>query len=819
MSDDLSRRILANAEAVLLPALKDCEVQGEELVARNPRREDRNLGSFRLNLDTGAWADFALDGVRGADPVSWLAYVRDTTPAEARDYAQRQLTALGAAEVRPPGAAKATESSEADRAVESEALVPVPQGAGNPPIPDRFGYASKEYRYRGADGALLLIVRRYDTEDGGKQVVAWTYRAPGQWEPKKPPKPWPLYGLEALAKDPDGLILLTEGEKAADAAGRLLPGIGVTTLNGSGSAEDADLGPLAGRDVVLLPDADEPGRKYAVTLLSRLKGKVRSLRIMDVWSLGWTEGADVADCDSLPEGWLGQAMDADAWLEDHPEDAAKVAEDAAAAELEARVEELARLDPMVYELRRADAAAGLGVRASALDKWVYAKRAELFPPEDSDQGTTLVLEDPEPWHEPVDGEPLADAVREVLTRHCVLPEAAAEALVLFVFHTWCLGAADVSPHLVLVSPVKRSGKTTALATMAELVSKPLRAEDATTAALFRAVEAAEPTLLIDEADAFARGDEQLRGLLNSSFQRGGGVLRVVGEDLEVRRFKTFSCSLLASIGDLPATIMDRALVVRMKRKAHGEAVAKFRRADRAACLPLRRKLRRWAQDNLEVLPEVRVQFPPCLNDREEDAWEPLLQIAAHLGPRWAELGRRTARTLACAEESSDHGDHGLDLLADVRSLVLPLGVDKVTSEYLRYELGALEGRPWASLTDRGLISQLDLARLLRPFEIRPTMLRVDHRTAKRPEQTKPTYRGFRVEQFTDAWARYLGPYTPDAPDPSSPKAPQKAVTPVTPVTPDTKPGGKTATRPETVTPVTPVTGVTGSGGPLGGCPT
>jgi hypothetical protein len=40
-----------------------------------PRRADRNLGSFRVRLDTGRWADFALSDARGGDLISLLAYL------------------------------------------------------------------------------------------------------------------------------------------------------------------------------------------------------------------------------------------------------------------------------------------------------------------------------------------------------------------------------------------------------------------------------------------------------------------------------------------------------------------------------------------------------------------------------------------------------------------------------------------------------------------------------------------------------------------------------------------------------------------------
>ena len=87
------KRINAAALAVL-PALlqrwlPDGRVVGNEFVARNPRRVDRHLGSFRINLSTGRWADFAID-VRGGDVVSLAAYLADLSQGEAA----RRLAAM-----------------------------------------------------------------------------------------------------------------------------------------------------------------------------------------------------------------------------------------------------------------------------------------------------------------------------------------------------------------------------------------------------------------------------------------------------------------------------------------------------------------------------------------------------------------------------------------------------------------------------------------------------------------------------------------------------------------------------------------------------
>jgi hypothetical protein len=57
--------------------------EGREWVALNPRRADRHLGSFRIRLDIGVWADFALPDARGRDLISLLAYVLNISMRDA----------------------------------------------------------------------------------------------------------------------------------------------------------------------------------------------------------------------------------------------------------------------------------------------------------------------------------------------------------------------------------------------------------------------------------------------------------------------------------------------------------------------------------------------------------------------------------------------------------------------------------------------------------------------------------------------------------------------------------------------------------------
>lgn len=78
----VNRLALANATAVVRGLLSEGRLEGHEYIARNPLRRDRRLGSFKVNVSTGRWADFAT-GDGGGDLVSLAAFVSGLTQREA----------------------------------------------------------------------------------------------------------------------------------------------------------------------------------------------------------------------------------------------------------------------------------------------------------------------------------------------------------------------------------------------------------------------------------------------------------------------------------------------------------------------------------------------------------------------------------------------------------------------------------------------------------------------------------------------------------------------------------------------------------------
>ena len=79
----IAKAALANAGRIVPALLPHGRREGREWTALNPRRADRHLGSFRVRLDAGLWADFALNDVRGGDLISLTAYVSSISQKEA----------------------------------------------------------------------------------------------------------------------------------------------------------------------------------------------------------------------------------------------------------------------------------------------------------------------------------------------------------------------------------------------------------------------------------------------------------------------------------------------------------------------------------------------------------------------------------------------------------------------------------------------------------------------------------------------------------------------------------------------------------------
>lgn len=365
---------------------------------------------------------------------------------------------------------------------------------------------------------------------------------------------------------------------------------------------------------------------------------------------------------------------------------------------------------------------------------------------------------------PVALAPLLDEVQTFIRRYVVLTTVQAIAITLWVLHTWAIEAAEATPYLSITSAEKRSGKTRLLEVLELLVFRPWQTGRVSAAALVRTIERKTPTLLLDEADAAFKREreyvEAIRGVLNDGYRRGKKATLCIPPKWEPADFSVFCPKAIASIGRLPDTLMDRSIVINLKRRAPGEPVARFRwREARGQATPLREELGRWGAATVDGLTEARPEMPSELDDRATDGWEPLLAIADAAGRDWPEPARRAAQALSVGD-SRDDDSLGVRLLADIRT-VFQGSVERLASAELVQSLVAMEEAPWGDLRGRSLDTR-GLARRLRPYEIRPHNVRLqDGRQAK----------GYEAADFTDAWARYI----PQISVPSVPSVPNEPV--------------------------------------------
>jgi hypothetical protein len=344
-------------------------------------------------------------------------------------------------------------------------------------------------------------------------------------------------------------------------------------------------------------------------------------------------------------------------------------------------------------------------------------------------------------------------------RYVVLPtDHAATAVALWVAHTWALDGAHATPYMLVVSPQKRSGKSRLLEILGLLVRTPWYIAAASEAAMFRKISAERPTLLLDEIDAIfgaaTERTEPLRAVLNAGNRPGAAVARCVGDgaNQQVVDFSVYCAKVLAGIdtGRVPDTIVDRSIRIAMKRKTQAEPVARFRHryADEET-RPIREAAEAWGAAHAAELLEADPDAPTGLNDRAEEAWEPLFAIADLAGGEWPEKARAAALDLA--GEDVDEPDLGGRLLAKLREIFANVEVLSTTDILAAVnedaELPFGGWRRGDGLDPRGL------SRLLKPYAIRPRTVRFDTATAK----------GYRREQFEEAFARYLAPPTRKSP--------------------------------------------------------
>jgi Protein of unknown function (DUF3631) len=355
-------------------------------------------------------------------------------------------------------------------------------------------------------------------------------------------------------------------------------------------------------------------------------------------------------------------------------------------------------------------------------------------------------------HDGRQGDRVLKQVYDLLGRFVSYPDEESR-----VAHTlWCVHAHLMhlwtsTPRLAFLSAELASGKSRALEITSLLVPNAVLAVNMSPAYLFRRVGEREGavTILFDEIDTVfgpkAKENEEIRGLLNAGHRRGAIAGRCVmrGKTVETEDCPAYAALAVAGLGWLPDTLMSRSIVIRMRRRAADERVEPYRpRLHDPQGAAVRHQIETWAKTLTEIDLDS-INLPPAVEDRDADCWEPLLAVAEAAGGDWPERARAAAVLLVVAGKDRE-ASLGVRLLTDVQQAFTDT-IGLSTKELLR-RLIEIPESPWGDIRGKPL-DERGLAHRLRQYEIKSRQIRIGETTMK----------GYRREDFADAWRRYVHP--------------------------------------------------------------
>ena len=206
--------------------------------------------------------------------------------------------------------------------------------------------------------------------------------------------------------------------------------------------------------------------------------------------------------------------------------------------------------------------------------------------------------------------------------------------------------------------------------------------------------------------------------------------------------KKYSCwcpKVIAMIGQVPDTIADRSIVVKMSRKLVSETCAPLAEL---YTVTIKSKCARFAADNSQSIAGTAKIRGEGLNDRAADTFDPLYVIARLAGPEWEAKLHAAALALTFSAQAVSFGN---ELLLDIFSIFLISDKEKLFSRNLAHTLrDGVSGMKSFALK-YSAINEYRISQILRPYGIKPVAIRIGSEVNK----------GYRVEDFHEAIKRYI----------------------------------------------------------------
>lgn len=323
----------------------------------------------------------------------------------------------------------------------------------------------------------------------------------------------------------------------------------------------------------------------------------------------------------------------------------------------------------------------------------------------------------------------------------------ADAIAVWLMGTYLMDHWSRFPKLLIVSPERECGKTTALQAIELFAPNASFASSITPSAIYRLIEQETPTLLIDEADLTLKHSEELQAIVNAGHTRRGAK-KIISRKLSSGNWEPVEMSLwcpqvIAGIGEFPDTLTSRSIVIGLRRKGAGELVDYLSDSLFEEFRAHREELKELADGIQPAQLLTTPSMPEKAVNRVGDNWTPLFQIAVLAGNERVERTTSAFQELEVKRKQFGAIPTDSDLLADIRLVVSNCDAPEIPSGKLLQRLLALPEGDWHRANSGREITSKWLANRLRPYGIVP--------------RRKAAGNVYLMADFVDTFTRYLSP--------------------------------------------------------------
>lgn len=303
----------------------------------------------------------------------------------------------------------------------------------------------------------------------------------------------------------------------------------------------------------------------------------------------------------------------------------------------------------------------------------------------------------------LDDDPISD-VRELLGSYITAQEDHyLDTATLWIAGTH-LASHDVGyafPRLAITAPDKGSGKSNLLELVARLSHN--GGDQVLTGAISEAliprmIAEGFQTICLDEVDKTLKADHPVTGVINSGWQRGATVPKLLPDGdggWKLGKLPTFSPIAFGGIGvNLADDTRQRTLYVRLIRNEDAPDMHRDQEELIAICQGLRDRLAAWAEDAADFPRVKRPPVPEALKGRDRDRWSVLLGVAHGVGGGWIQTAEELAVTDADERRAGDDQMGPNQQLAWDLFAVWDQGADHMASTRLVDALAVLRPDTW-----------------------------------------------------------------------------------------------------------------------------